>query len=176
MLPLRGWILQRGGVRRAGGSCGIIAAMKRVLFLCTGNYYRSRFAEVMFNHLAREAGLGWEADSCGLNVKPVGVVNAGQISMFAVAGLERRGVGVPVPRDPRQVSEADLRGAEMIVALKEAEHRKLMESLHPAWASRVVYWHVHDLDMAHPAEALGELEVLVRGLFGRLGGELTNVK
>ena len=26
--------------------------MPTVLFLCTGNYYRSRFAEILFNHLA----------------------------------------------------------------------------------------------------------------------------
>ncbi len=150
--------------------------MKRILFLCTGNYYRSRFAEVLFNHLARDAGLGWKADSCGLNVKPVGVVNAGQISVFAVAGLEERGVPLGAERDPRQVSEADLRRAEIIVALKEAEHRKLMEALHPEWAGRVVYWHVHDLDMAHPAEALAELEglvqSLVRGLAARRNSSL----
>ncbi|MGM4967020.1 hypothetical protein AB7714_26215 [Tardiphaga sp. 1201_B9_N1_1] len=30
---------------------------RTVLFLCTGNYYRSRYAEELFNHLARRAGL-----------------------------------------------------------------------------------------------------------------------
>jgi protein-tyrosine phosphatase len=130
--------------------------MNQVLFLCTGNYYRSRFAEELFNHLAREAGLAWEAFSCGLNVKPVGVVNPGPISIFAVAGLERRGIVVPTVRDPRQVCDADLRGAKVIVALKEAEHRKMIESLYPEFAESVVYWHVHDLDMAHPGEALAE--------------------
>ncbi|HVT81674.1 MAG TPA: low molecular weight phosphatase family protein [Phycisphaerae bacterium] len=138
--------------------------MNRILFLCTGNYYRSRFAEVLFNHLAQEAALNWHADSCGLNVKPVGVVNAGAISIFALAGLERRGIPVGEHRIPRQVCDADLRQADIIVALKEAEHRKLIESLHPKWAGRVVYWHVHDLDMAHPGEALAELEGLIRGL------------
>jgi protein-tyrosine-phosphatase len=37
--------------------------MKRVLFLCTGNYYRSRFAELLFNYRARSTGLAWEASS-----------------------------------------------------------------------------------------------------------------
>lgn len=142
--------------------------MKRVLFLCTGNYYRSRFAEVMFNHLAREVGLEWEADSCGLNVKPVGVVNAGPISIFASAGLQRRGIPLPAERIPRQVCESDLRGAALVVALKEAEHRKLLEELHPEWAGRVTYWHVHDLDMAHPGEALAELEGLLKKLIEQL--------
>ena len=37
--------------------------MKRVLFLCTGNYYRSRYAEELFNHLARGENLPWRASS-----------------------------------------------------------------------------------------------------------------
>ena len=51
--------------------------MKQVLFLCTGNYYRSRFAEIFFNHLASQTSLPWHADSSGLYVQPDGVVNAG---------------------------------------------------------------------------------------------------
>jgi hypothetical protein len=36
---------------------------KAVLFLCTGNYYRSRFAEVLFNSVAGKMGLPWRASS-----------------------------------------------------------------------------------------------------------------
>ena len=37
-----------------------------VLFLCTGNYYRSRFAEAVFNSVAARMGLSWRASSRGL--------------------------------------------------------------------------------------------------------------
>ena len=40
--------------------------VKTVLFLCTGNYYRSRFAEELFNHQAERADLDWIAQSRGL--------------------------------------------------------------------------------------------------------------
>ena len=43
--------------------------MREILFLCTGNYYRSRFAEVLFNHLARESGVKAHAASRGLRVE-----------------------------------------------------------------------------------------------------------
>jgi protein-tyrosine phosphatase len=141
---------------------------KRVLFLCSGNYYRSRFAEVMFNHLAREAGVAWRADSCGLRVQEDGVVNVGPISRHATEGLAERGLEVGEMRMPRQVTEEDLRGAAVVVALKEAEHRGMMERLFPEWAGRIRYWHVHDLDAARPEEALGELEGLVKRLVGEI--------
>ena len=42
--------------------------MKLVLFLCSANFYRSRFAEHVFNWLAGQEGLQWKADSRGLAV------------------------------------------------------------------------------------------------------------
>src|SRR4051812_12382323 len=56
--------------------------MKTVLFLCTGNYYRSRFAEVVFNTLAGRAGLPWRAESRGLALE-LGVNNVGPLSAHA---------------------------------------------------------------------------------------------
>jgi protein-tyrosine phosphatase len=69
---------------------------------------------------------------------------------------------------PRQVSEAELAAADVVVAVKEAEHRPLMRSRHPAWEERVRYWAVHDLDCAGPEAALPELERLVRELIEEL--------
>ena len=40
--------------------------MKHLLFVCTGNYYRSRTAEELFNFLATHRTLSWRADSRGL--------------------------------------------------------------------------------------------------------------
>ena len=44
--------------------------MNTVLFLCSGNYYRSRFAEHQFNAIADRDQLPWRADSRGLVVGP----------------------------------------------------------------------------------------------------------
>ena len=142
--------------------------MKRVLFLCTGNYYRSRFAEILFNHLAREAGIPWVADSCGLRVSADGAVNVGPISAHVRQGLQERGIALPVERWPRPVTEADLAAADIVIALKEAEHRTLLEKDFPTQAPRVRYWTVHDLDVCQPAQTLPKLERLVRRLIAEL--------
>lgn len=144
---------------------------RRVLFLCTGNYYRSRFAEIVFNHLAERAGIPWRADSCGLRVQPDGVVNHGPLSPFAEGGLELRGIPIAEPRRmPRQACAADF-AADVIVAVKEAEHRPLMEKLFPEHTPRVEFWNIHDLDVGHPVDALRELESRVAAMVERLKAE-----
>ncbi len=139
--------------------------MHMILFLCTGNYYRSRLAECVFNHLAQQNNLPWRADSRGLRVQPDGVVNPGPISIFTQTALQSRRIPRENPlRFPAQVSAAELAAATIIIALKEKEHRPLFEKLHPDFADRVRYWHVHDLDAALPAEALAQIETQIRDL------------
>ena len=64
---------------------------RTVLFLCTGNYYRSRFAEILFNSVAGKMGLPWKASSRGLALER-GVNNVGPIAASAVAALGALGV------------------------------------------------------------------------------------
>ncbi len=63
---------------------------KTVLFLCTGNYYRSRFAEVLFVALARKMGLRWSALSRALALER-GVNNLGPMSRAAIKALQAMG-------------------------------------------------------------------------------------
>ena len=140
-----------------------------VLFLCTGNYYRSRFAEIYFNWLAERGRLTWRADSRGLALDPG---NFGPLSLHTRLELERLKIPVPHPlRDPLDAAVRDFKAARLIIALKEAEHRRLMEARFPEWAERVEYWHVHDLDFADASEALPQVKVHVEELVVRLRGE-----
>jgi protein-tyrosine phosphatase len=140
-----------------------------VLFLCTGNYYRSRFAEHLFNTLAVRQQLGWRAESRGLSTA-FGKWKVGPISHYAASALREREIRLPeFVREPLLCCEEDLRRAELVIALKEAEHRPLLEKCFPEHCPRIEYWHVHDIDKAHPEQALGEVDTLVRQLIGRLG-------
>jgi protein-tyrosine phosphatase len=131
---------------------------KTVLFLCTGNYYRSRFAEVLFNSVAGKMGLPWRASSRGLALER-GVHNVGPMAVVAVKALEARGLrGIAdLARLPAQVTVDDLERADWIVALKEAEHLPLLHERFPAWAEKVEFWQVDD---APEALALIEREVM----------------
>src|SRR5947199_10334724 len=101
-----------------------------VLFLCTGNYYRSRFAEILFNALAERQGLDWRAESRGLKIGWPG--NVGPIAPAILGALQSRNILCPtVERHPLECVELDLLAANLVIALKETEHRPLLEARFP---------------------------------------------
>jgi protein-tyrosine phosphatase len=130
----------------------------KILFLCTGNYYRSRFAQHLFNALANNKGLNWQAESRGLAIER-GFNNVGAISTHAIKGLRERGLSVPADeRLPLQVTDADFAIANKVIALDEEEHRPIMLERFPQWIEKVEYWIVHDLDKIAPVIALRQIE------------------
>lgn len=139
-----------------------------VLFLCSGNFYRSRFAELLFNHLVAGTNLGYRADSAGLwpNCRDH---NVGPIARDTLDALRARGVPLPPShRVPRDVTEADIEDAAVTIAVKETEHRSIVALRFPSLLERIEFWQVHDIDVAPPSEAIPELERRVRDLIERL--------
>jgi len=143
------------------------ALVPTVLFLCSGNYYRSRFAEALFNHRAAAQRLGWAATSAGLMPEKF-ALNPGAVSPIVIEALSARHIVLRDPRRPVAVREADFAVAARVVALKEAEHRPLIAASFPAWTDRVVYWNVHDTDCGAPADTIRDIDARVDALIGSL--------
>lgn len=140
--------------------------MKRVLFLCTGNYYRSRFAEIFFNWHAQQRGIAWRASSRGLMLVKE---NVGPLSCHTIARLTALGIPLDAhQRLPQAVACEDLEAAQHIVAVKRAEHHPLLQAQFPEWLERVEFWDIHDVDCAEASEAIAELESRVSALLNRL--------
>jgi protein-tyrosine-phosphatase len=133
---------------------------KTVLFLCTGNYYRSRFAEVLFNSVAGKMGLPWQATSKALALER-GIHNVGPMAASAIAALRAMGIRADdaMARFPLQVTTDDFQLADQVVAMKQAEHLPLLQDRFPAWVEKVEFWHVDDAP-----EVLGLIEREVMGL------------
>ena len=109
--------------------------MKTLLFVCTGNYYRSRFAELYFNACV-PGELGWLAEARGFEPSPL---NPGPIARSTLAQLDRLGIGYEAPRQPLRLSVADMEAATRIIMLDEDEHVAYVRRLFPEWHGRVEY-------------------------------------
>lgn len=167
--------------------------MGRVLFICTGNYYRSRLAELLFNHYAARAGIDWEADSRGL----LSGSNLKGLSPSARRYLEA--VNFPLPeemlRDPRTFSVDDLPCFNLVILLNRSEHlpelekrfQPLVRSLEQEGKLRT--WNVYDVPIkanwilqligwhkerpSQPEQSATEhIDLAVRALVAELRGEL----
>lgn len=136
--------------------------VKNILFVCTGNYYRSRFAEEYFNHLAEKNGLNWVAHSRGLSQNMPSLNNPGPISVHTLEALQQKGIeGKGVNRYPRPMEKADFTRNERIIAMSEAEHRPMMQERFLAQCARVEYFEVGDLPLEMPADAMRKIAVLI---------------
>jgi low molecular weight protein-tyrosine phosphatase len=137
-----------------------------ILFLCSGNYYRSRFAEILFNHLAEQAGLEWVARSRG--IVAAFSRNPGPISSATLEGLQARSISNAPVRYPRQLTESDLANARRVIALNAREHRPLLNQYFPDWTDRVEYWHVPDITELDAETALALIERNIQLLIASL--------
>lgn len=144
----------------------------KLLFICTGNYYRSRFAEILFNSLVATKKLNWEATSRGTAVK-ADATNVGAIAKETIEGLKERGIEIGgTNRFPLQIQEEDLATTDLIIAVQEAEHRPYLEARFPNWLEKIEYWHVQDIDFVSADEALSQIEREVDALIQRI---VTNI-
>lgn len=140
-----------------------------VLFLCTGNYFRSRFSEELFNHWAGRLSLPWHAESRGLVSDMRSLSNLGPISPHAVNALTMRGI-TPVgrARGPRSVTAEELAAADLVIALKEQEHRPILERRFPEAIARVEFWRVDDIDVVPASVGIRQAEQHLLELLQRL--------
>ena len=141
--------------------------MNQVLFICTGNYYRSRYAEIIFNNTASEYGLGWTSFSRGFQES----TREAPISPNALNRLQDKNVLTSQIRYPIKLSPSDLALAHRIILMDELEHKPMLESQFAEWSDYVEYWNIQDVEFEAPASALDRLERKVDLLISNLEAE-----
>lgn len=129
-----------------------------ILFICTGNFYRSRHAEAVFNWHAHRSGLAVRAFSRGLLTSMVADeptrLSPNTARRLAELGIGEHHTGV----EPIQLTEDDLLRAGRAIALRKDEHWGMVRRTHPEWVDRIEYWDVRDIDELGPHEALPAIE------------------
>jgi protein-tyrosine phosphatase len=140
--------------------------MKSVLFVCTGNYYRSRVAEILFNHFAKNEYIGTVAYSRGIRLNPA--KNIGAISPHAVKFLQQHNIPAHSIEFPKKLEYHDLEKAGKVILLDEKEHRPMLRNVFPEWEHRVEYWNFEDDYIVEPEIVLPGLHQKIRQLIASL--------
>jgi len=138
----------------------------RILFVCTGNYYRSRFAEILFNSLSEKQQLNYHAFSKGLRLSKN---NKGPISKHCIAFFDERypemtyDLRMPMPFDP-----GDFDYYDKIILMDRSEHAPMIDKLYPGKHPELEYWDIVDDYIRAPEEVLPILEKTVIELIDEL--------
>lgn len=136
-----------------------------ILFICTANYYRSRFAEEYFNFRAKQTGVLAKADSAGFEMQRWRSYNPGELSVHSIRQLESLGIEVLKPyREPKQFGPEMLRIFDRCIALSDVEHMPMAERLFPEVVDHLEFWEVEDVEFESPESALSKIQVNVDSL------------
>lgn len=137
--------------------------MSKVLFVCTGNYYRSRFAELLFNDIANKQKLSRQAFSRGLGVYKAR--NKGPISILTLKYLEQLDIAIPEePSNPVQFVLKDFEQAEQTILMDKTEHLPMLQEQFPNLIDQVEFWDFPDVQYKSHELILPALELKVRAL------------
>ena len=131
------------------------ANVKMVLFLCTFNYYRSRFAEELFNHEAERDSSSLDSSvtrpRLGARDKQRRPHRAGRVAYPKRVDDQRsRRRSVPATMHGRRFGRRRFRGGGQ----RSRNIGRLCESGLRNGSIMLDYWNIHDVEDAAPAEAL----------------------
>ena len=116
--------------------------MHNILFVCTANIFRSRFAEEVFNFLAIKEKISARAFSAGLKV---GEYHIRRIHRPALEQLEKLNIK---PKRPNKLSlhidEVQLNKYDQLICMDETEHKPMVLSNSKLKGFNFEYWDIID--------------------------------
>ncbi|MGY3569899.1 arsenate reductase/protein-tyrosine-phosphatase family protein [Vibrio paucivorans] len=143
--------------------------MTKILFLCSGNYYRSRFCELYFNHQAAHHALPHRASSAALLRILDNTGNEGAIAKEVLNKLKSLDAQlIDAHRMPRIAHNEDLTNADLVYAASESEHRPMVAQHFPQMVNKVQFFQVEDVPIMTPNEAFALLTAEVDQLIHSL--------
>jgi len=104
----------------------------KILFICTGNSYRSPVAEALLKKIRGD-----------LEVESAGTQPAGMIAPNAKKFLERENALEKLKRRPEGIGQKNVEEYDLIVAMKQ-NHKNEILRLYPQTEDRIEVWNIDD--------------------------------
>lgn len=131
----------------------------KILFVCTGNSFRSPVAEALLKKLRGD-----------LEVYSAGTYPASMIARNARRLLERENASKNLKTTPEGIEQKDMEEYDLIVAMKE-EHRDYLLKEYPQLIEKILVWNIDDpylLPAGSDRRVLKEIKEKVRELSASL--------
>ena len=117
--------------------------MKKVLFVCTANIHRSRFAEEVFNYFCAKHNKDYHAFSAGLRV---GDYSFRKIYYPALENLKAFNITPQRPNDlSKHIKDVNLENYDKIICMDEDEHKPMVNSDPKLSNYNFEYWNITDM-------------------------------
>lgn len=117
--------------------------MKKILFVCTANIHRSRFAEEVFNHLAIQDNNEYRAFSAGLRV---GDFSYREIYYPALEHLESFNIKPIRPKESSMhIDDVILEDYYKIICMDKNEHKPMVDANPKLSKYKFEYWEIVDI-------------------------------
>ena len=140
--------------------------MDKVLFVCTANIHRSRFAEEVFNHFSEKNNKGVAAFSAGLRV---GDYNFRKIYYPALDNLEKFNI---LPKRAEELSvhikNIDLDQYDRLICMDKNEHKPMVLPDPQLSAFKFEYWDITDMPKVHSNISLPKCYKQVESLWNQI--------
>jgi protein-tyrosine phosphatase len=145
----------------------------KVLFVCTGNYYRSKFCENLWQFLLKKFDQKGTVSSSGFKPELALLWKEafGNISPFTSRALSR--IGVPVYDDSslHLLNQDEIYNCDKIVLINRSEHMNLLkDSGLRVPLDKLVTWENGDVDQEFPIESIFLMMSNVCKMFQELYG------
>ena len=144
--------------------------MYKILFVCSANIFRSRFAEEVFNSLTQSSKISAQAFSAGLKV---GEYHIRKIYRPAMDQLKHLNI---TPKRPDELSvhinDINLQDYDRFICMDENEHRPMVESNPLVQNIDFEYWNIIDEPKVESDVSLPICYNNVKELILDLNGEL----
>lgn len=112
----------------------------KVMFVCTGNYFRSKFCECYLNAISKSKDTTYY--SCGIDVTYPG--NIGEVSVHTKSYLMELGIDFSTSTKD-DISVYDLDEFDTIYVMNLEEHYHFMNSRYPQFMSKCIFLDFKDI-------------------------------
>ena len=140
--------------------------VKKILFLCTGNYYRSRYAEAYMKHLSSLLKLGVDCTSAGFEISKADKLSNmyGEISPFTKKRLVDQQIFNLASEIRTELNNSLLLMSDKIIIIDKEEHTKYLCDYSAIKDMDVVYWNAKDIQDWAPKITLDLIEINCQNL------------